>query len=138
LDVTVASDGTFTDTQNPTPPTPDTVPKCTLWKPANDPWKTSTYYTYSYYDEKSKTEGPQSSSSLKVQNNQNVVPMIYCSYNSMYTIKVYRSLTGEDNSFNQLAVTYFDLPGAFTDTQNPTPPIPTTAPSFHGWSPQYR
>jgi hypothetical protein len=130
LTVTVDPSGQFTDTQNPAPPRPmkPSFKKFNVSDTTN-PWSVPTYYKYSYYDVTNKQEGPQSEPSDKVQSSDSTNPIIQVVTNSLYSIKIYRAVNTPPGDYTLLDVTV-DASGQFTDTLNPAPPKPITAPTI--------
>ena len=107
------------------------------------PWKTSTYYTYSYVDKKTSKEGSQSEPSTAVRSDTETNPTIKVVVNDLYNIKIYRSITDtKPSSFSLLTTSTVNTNGQFTDTNNPSPkptppvgpPTPSTAPVLTVWS----
>lgn len=94
-----------------------------------NPWSVPTYYKYSYYDVTNKQEGPQSEPSDKVQSSDSTNPIIQVVTNSLYSIKIYRAVNTPPGDYTLLDVTV-DASGQFTDTLNPAPPKPITAPTI--------
>ena len=143
LDVIVDASGQFTDTDNPykpppytPPPKPKSKPAFVNWHAGTPPWKTPTFYKYSYYDD--KQEGPLSDASDAVSSNIDTNPEFFVTLLSPYNIRIYRAIKDD---YSQLEV-QVDADGRFTDTANPytppaVPPQPALAPVFKRWTPQY-
>ena len=136
LSDSVDADGFFTDTQNPytIPPTPKSQPKFLKWIDNGAPWKTPTFYKYSYCD-KNNVEGLPSDPSDEIKSNTDTNPEFSVILNPPYSIRIYRAV-GAQSNYSLLKVTV-DVFGTFTDKDNPSPPVPDS-PVFNKWEQQYR
>lgn len=143
LNVTVDANGEFTDEDNPyiPPPLPQKPPKAPVlikFHVFGNPWKTPTFYKYSYFD--GIQEGPLSESSGEIKNGSLSNPELSVTLLQSYSIKIYRAIDTQD-VYSPLDV-QVDAKGKFIDTFNPyTPPPPPQkppkAPDFIDWSVQY-
>jgi len=133
LTVTVATDGTFTDTANPSPPKPltPTYDPLNRWSDTDhsNPWFYTTFYKYSYSDTTYNVEGNKSE---QLQCYKDVDkykdPIINFTKKLNYTINIYRSIGKVDDTqddFVKITNTVIDANGNFTDTDNPSPPRPS-------------